>query len=463
MSILETFYLMFESNSDDVKIGADEAKKVTDDLDKSIKSADDSSKKLGASFSSLIGKAAAGMAAVFSIGAVAGGIIGAAKYADGLTKSADLLGVNIAEYERWTRAVTLAGGSAEGFKSTLMGLNSNMQMIATTGNSRAKPFFDKLGISVFDANGKIKSAIDLMPELAAAMEGLSAAEIQGLGQKLGLDLGTIMLLQKGSKEIDKQLRLQKEIGTVYKRDAQAAEAYNDAVENTGFAFQVLYSRIAGAVLPALTQFYDLITVSVAFLSKHSTLVLSFFAALSAILGVIAIKSGIIGAIWGALTSPIVLTVAAVVALGAAIALVAEDFINFFNGAPSLVGKLTEAFGVSAQDIKDLFAGVFDFITQRFNWLVNKVKGIANWLGLADFPDMAAAQTAISNATSAPLAAQSSAAINASRYNTNSVVNINRVEVNTQATDAGGISESIGKSLERQMRQLSATYDDGIRG
>jgi len=41
------------------------------------------------------------------------------------------------------------------------------------------------------------------------------------------------------------------------------------------------------------------------------------------------------------------------------------------------------------------------------------------------------------------------------------VNIGKVEVQTQATDATGISKQIGDTLHAQMRQAVNRFDDGI--
>lgn len=49
----------------------------------------------------------------------------------------------------------------------------------------------------------------VLPELAESFEKLSKQESAALGQKLGLDQGTIMLLRRGRREVEDQIRIRR--------------------------------------------------------------------------------------------------------------------------------------------------------------------------------------------------------------------------------------------------------------
>jgi RNA-binding protein YlmH len=68
---------------------------------------------------------------------------------------------------------------------------------------------------------------------------------------------------------------------------------------------------------------------------------------------------------------------------------------------------------------------------------------------------------MASANSHPLNPQSSTSIANSRNNKTNNVTIQKVEVNTQATDAKGISQGIGDHLSKSMRQATANTDDGV--
>lgn len=79
--------------------------------------------------------------------------------------------------------------------------------------------------------------------------------------------------------------------------------------------------------------------------------------------------------------------------------------------------------------------------------------------------IAKGQGAIATASATPLANQTSNSIaNSNRTSSRETnVKVEKVEVVTQATDANGISRDIGSSMNVQMRQAVAGFDDGVAG
>jgi hypothetical protein len=77
--------------------------------------------------------------------------------------------------------------------------------------------------------------------------------------------------------------------------------------------------------------------------------------------------------------------------------------------------------------------------------------------------LAAGQTQLSAAASSPLSSVTSNAISNTRRGGDRNVTIDKVEVNTQATDAEGISRSIGDTLGSHLRRTTNHFDDGVLG
>lgn len=110
----------------------------------------------------------------------------------------------------------------------------------------------------------------------------------------------------------------------------------------------------------------------------------------------------------------------------------------------------------------LAVGVLTAGVEAVTGIVGKVKGA---LGLGSSPvsaDVARGQAALGAASSSPLASVTSSSIsNSAMRGGDRSVKVEKVEVHTQATDADGISRSIGQSLGTQLRSAANHFDDGV--
>lgn len=121
----------------------------------------------------------------------------------------------------------------------------------------------------------------------------------------------------------------------------------------------------------------------------------------------------------------------------------------------LVGKFIDKFGGIAGIAKTIGGGISGFLGAAKDKL-----GIGE--GTAGVPGLLGGQQQLAIAGATPLAAQTSNSITGAKTSNKSTqVKIDKVEVSTQATDAAGISKSIGDSLGAQMRQAVSNYDDGV--
>ncbi len=360
-SILETFTLLFETDAEDVTRGAEDALDAVDNLEDQINRTDDSTTQLGESFLGLVESAQGAIVSLVGFGAITAGILNAAQYADDIGKFSQRIGANIEDVNAWSEAVIRSGGSATGLQSSVESLTNQLTDFVLTGGGEAAEVFARLGISAFDATGQVRSAFDLLPELAESFENLTSAEAVGFGQKLGLDQGTILLLQSGRREVDALVRKQRELGTITQEDADIAAAFNDAWADTRQVFNRLFTTIGNFILPILGEVLGSIQKFVQFLQENKTLVTGFFIGAGAAITAFYLPAVIRAAIATiAAIAPFIAIAAAIAAAGFAFALIYEDIQAFIAGNNSLIGLFVEKY--------PLIGDAIDAVSQAFKFL-----------------------------------------------------------------------------------------------
>jgi hypothetical protein len=374
-SVLETFLILFESNAEEVDKGSQEAKKSTDDLERSIKSTDIAAGSAAGSFLKMATTAAGALASVLSVGAVISAVTAAADNADALGEFSERLGVNIEDVSAWGDAVAVNGGTAEGFRASLDSLIDGMVTFATKGTSRVSPFFDELNIKMVDTEGKARDVMDVLPELADAFEGLSKQESAGLGRKLGLDQGTIMLLQRGRREVEDQIRIQKEMGVVTAENAEIAGKFNDQQDNTAKVFRSLFTIMGSTILPVFTKILSGLQTVGSFLVKHSDFMVGLLIAIGAAVAVYALPPLISMAVAAvAAFAPFMIMGAIIAGVAVAFALLYDDVMNFIDGNDSLIGQILDAYPAIGEVAKALYDVIME-LWDGVKWVFDSILSI----------------------------------------------------------------------------------------
>lgn len=379
MAVLDTFFLMFDADASGLNDGVNEAKKNTDKLTDAVDKTDKKAGKLGESFGHMLATAGGAMAALLSVSSMMNGITAAVDYADKLNDVSDALGVNIESLDAWGRAVQFSGGTAEGFQSTLSNLSADFAMIATKGTSRTLPFFKELGINLKDAHGNMREVMDVLPDLADKFEKMSKQESIGMGRKLGLDEGTIMLLQRGRREVDEMVKKQKELGVTTKEQAELAGDYNDALDLMSMSFRSMFMSVGQSVIPAFKWIAEAITSVVSFFRKHSDFMTGLFIALGAAIMTFLLPP-LISAAGAAIAAfaPFLLMGAIIAGVAMAFALLYDDVMNFIDGNDSLIGDLAAKY--------PFVQNLIDGISEAFKTM--KEVAVEVWGLLGDLIDLA---------------------------------------------------------------------------
>lgn len=359
MTVLDTLTLALGVDPKGIDTGLAEAKQKIDAGAKSM------AQGLMTPLKAALGAVAAGL----SLGAITNQYM---SQADAIGKLADAIGADIEELQAWGEAATRAGGSAEAFNSSITTLNKMLQMTAATGKGPAVMALEQFGIKAKDASGKARDTFEILRDLAGKMEGMDKQKAIGFGQKLGLDRGTIMLLQSGRAAVDDLIKRQKELGVYTKEDAEIAAKANDAIADLGQALKAGAAIIMRFIVPAITWVADKMTTVVQFFKRHQPLVVAGLGAIAAIISARMIPALIKMAAANAKAFAPFMVLAAIIS---AVALVVDDFWTYLHGGesaleglwkqlgdgPELLAKLTKAWETTKQVASQFFEALKPYL------------------------------------------------------------------------------------------------------
>ena len=321
----------------------------TDGVKKGAKEAESAISGMTSSIVAKLGVLSAGAAAALSIFSRFGEYV---SQADAMGKLANALDVDIEKMHAWGEAAARAGGSVEGFQSSLEQMQGQLSRIALTGTSRMKKIFEGAGIDAGEM-GRQRDSFAVMMDLAEKAETMSKAEFFGLGRSLGLDRGTIMLLQQGRAALKDAIQAQKEFGVYTKEDAKLTADWNDRVADFGQVMKSFSAIIFRMILPAMTKFVEIVNKAVAFLRRHEKFVQAFFIGLATVITAVLLPAlAKMAAAW--LANPMTLTIMAIVAAVAALALVFEDLVVWAEGGESAFAGFWESILGSPEEAKEKF-------------------------------------------------------------------------------------------------------------
>lgn len=340
------------------------------DLDKGLKQAE-------SKVSSFADRIKAGVLAKFgaltSVGFIMSEVKNLTAVADELGKIADRIGADVPKLQSWAVASKLAGGSVQAFYGTAKRLGAELQRIAVTGKSRLLPFFESMGVATLDASGKARDVFDVLTDVAGAVEGMDKATSSGLLKRLQLDEGTIGLLQMGKKGMQDLIRYERELGVFQKEDTVIAANYNDAMDRLIRSLNMTFLPVIRMFAPVLTEAAKAMTSAFVFMQKHS---LALEIALAGI--ALVVTALVLPSLWSffvaIMSNPITWIIAAIVGL----ILILEDLYVYAKGGKSQFESLWKTLG-TGEEVMAAIEGAWDFLktAAQIAWEVLKaiLKGL----------------------------------------------------------------------------------------
>lgn len=303
--------------------------------------------KLETGFRGIAARVVAPLVAAFATGQLVTTYL---SQADAIGKLSESMNENIEEMQAWGEAAERSGGSVQGFYQSLGSMNEKVQEFAKFGEGEGKKIFGALGISVKDAGGNVKGTTDLLLELSGAAEKMDKAQFVGFAKKLGIDQGTIMLLQSGSKSVEELIKRQKELGVYTAEDAKIAAQANDAIADFRQVLQHTASIVLRHVVPVLTVLSESLTDIFVYIRKHQPFVLAVFGSIATIVTAKLIPAMTRLAIANA--KAVLPLIPLIVAIGA-VALAIDDLVTYMKGGKSYFEGFWSSFG-SPDELKAKF-------------------------------------------------------------------------------------------------------------
>jgi hypothetical protein len=201
----------------------------------------------------------AGIVAAAGVGAfvLAGGKIiemarAAANELDTLQDNAARLGVGTEFLQGLRFSAEQMGASAEKVDGAIDVLNRKMGEIAEGGGKKAKEAFDRLGVSIFDAQGHLRNAQQVLPDMADGFQKMgSAAEYASTASELFGKGNTefARTLSEGAAGLQAQIDKAREMGAVL--DEELVRKGSDAKDQLEALSSVIRTQMNGALVQAL--------------------------------------------------------------------------------------------------------------------------------------------------------------------------------------------------------------------
>lgn len=331
-------------------------------------------------------------AAVAGATAIVGLTIASTKASDEQGKLADEIGVTVGTIDALQFALERSGGSADGMTASLRTLSIRAAE-AARGVGEGVEIFGKLGISATDANGRVRTASELMFEISKQFQGLDKAKQIDLADKLGVR-DSIRLLQQGPDAIRELTNEAMLLGVTTEEDARAAAEFQDSLTNVWKIIKQVSRTLASQFVPLiqgltdgfvewwkvnrqiieqnLPKWIDSATMALKFLviATGAWLAMRLVGHLAAM---ITLFKGL--SVAALITNAAILVLPALIgaAIGA-IALLAEDAKTFFEGGDSFLGDMIKKFPELTNEI-EIVAAIFATMADLTQMIWDGWKGI----------------------------------------------------------------------------------------
>lgn len=322
---------------------ADDAIKKSEGLEQGLKKTE---KQSGQTNKSLVGladglkKTLKGVAGLASVIAAGTGLLKMAEEArkanDELNFLSKNLGMSANEVKAFQGAAAAMGGSAKGMASDMQNLNLSMNDFAMTGESSMLPMFNTLGVSMVDAQGKVRGTNDVMLDLADSMSKMDRQQGFLMGKKMGFDEGTINTLLQGRDAMQKMVDYHKQMYSSSKEELEASRKLSENQAKLGAHWESMKLMMANAIIPLLVKLSDVALKFFEFLQRHQKTVKVVFEGMAIFLGMLVIPllgKALVAAL--AFIAPFAPFILVVGALAAAFVLLYDDYKTWAEGGKSL--------------------------------------------------------------------------------------------------------------------------------
>ena len=207
-----------------------------------------------------VGAAAAAAALTAALAGVSLAIRGVLNHADEMGKAAQRIGVPVEEFTRLRHAAEMSGASVGDLENGLRRLGRNMAATLQDPTSKTAQAFERLGVSVTDANGRLRPTSEVLSDIAQQISQMpDGAEKTALAFDLLGRNGTalIPMLNAGRDGLQAMKDEADELGiTIDSKTAAAAERFNDGLSRLGRMLSGIWTKLTAELAPALAAIVE---------------------------------------------------------------------------------------------------------------------------------------------------------------------------------------------------------------
>jgi hypothetical protein len=204
--------------------------------------------------------ALSGILGGFSAVAIKNAVIGFTDMGEALYKSSLRTGMSVEQLQRMKYVAEQSGVPIEALEGGIGKLNRNIGMAAAGKSKDLAALMQKLGISTRDANGQLKSGIDILPQLSDAFVRNKNPVVQA---RMGMALfgkswqEMVPLLMEGADGINSSLdRFKRLKGVMNLDDLKGAKELGDKFKDLEFVTKGFQNTIAKELVPVLAPLIE---------------------------------------------------------------------------------------------------------------------------------------------------------------------------------------------------------------
>lgn len=344
---------------------ADALRRLEEGSNRATKNMETSAKKTGEFFSQLRGQILL-MFAAFSGGKGIKQFVTDITASDAaLGRAAYVLGTTSQKLAQWQGMAVATGGSAQGITGSINSLNQSLVQLSLTGESSIIPYFRALqafapgvNLSLEGANGQMKTAIELLPELHRAVQGMDAARATAILSGMGLGQDMINILLQSDEAFNKMMADQTKWGLATKAQTDAAARLQYSMAGVTQSFTTLGREIMTKLEPHLTSIAKRLTDIFVWFQAHPKEMEQAFAAIGAVVLALGVYFG----------GPI----AAIAALSAAALYLWDDWKTWTEGGKSDFGDFWQAVADGWKNIssvaKETWNNIKGYVLPVYEWI-----------------------------------------------------------------------------------------------
>lgn len=163
-------------------------------------------------------------------------------------------GENIIKLQAWEKAIQDTGGNINQFRGTISALDDSLAKLSMGQVDERFGAMLKLGVSAFDASGKMKKGADLLLDMGKALNQFEDNAMAFTWAKaMGLDESTFKLMRRYGDGLEKAIKQNERWAIITQRDIENGRAYDRMISRFKTAWQELSKTIMSSVLPVIQK------------------------------------------------------------------------------------------------------------------------------------------------------------------------------------------------------------------